>query len=157
MKGVLSRGEVGFLTLFEHFGYIEVGSYCKTPKLPIWVICSESHYSVFFSTDVNTVRSSPVSYWKELIPSLISPILPYLSSILLFSFQFISMHQPSVDVFYYDMLGKQDEVIRLTITMNDDKDAKLEKNPDLIPPLNLVLRTKWKYAFIDWNGSDPLL
>ena len=27
----------------------------------------------------------------------------------------------------------------------------------LVPPLEETLRTKWKDAAIDWNGTDPLL
>lgn len=48
LRGIPSRCAVGFLTLFEHFGYMEVGQHLKTPQHPLWVVCSESHYSVFF-------------------------------------------------------------------------------------------------------------
>ena len=51
IKGIHKQSEVGFLTLYEAYGYFQVGSYFKNPKLPIWIICSESHYSVIFSTD----------------------------------------------------------------------------------------------------------
>ena len=37
----------------------QVGTYLKTPKYPIWVVCSESHFSVLFST-----RLDLVSDWK---------------------------------------------------------------------------------------------
>ena len=36
-----------------------MGTYLKTPKCPIWVVCSESHFSVLFST-----RLDLVSDWK---------------------------------------------------------------------------------------------
>ena len=26
-----------------------------------------------------------------------------------------------------------------------------------VPPLELVLRTRWPAAQVDWNGSDPIL
>lgn len=45
------RCEVGFLSLFESYNYIEVGSFLKEPRYPIWVVCSESHYSVLFSLE----------------------------------------------------------------------------------------------------------
>eukprot|EP01006_Ploeotia_vitrea_P053751 TRINITY_DN67817_c4_g4_i10.p1 TRINITY_DN67817_c4_g4~~TRINITY_DN67817_c4_g4_i10.p1 ORF type:complete len:820 (-),score=62.27 TRINITY_DN67817_c4_g4_i10:2422-4881(-) len=48
MHGIPHRSQVGFLTYFEHFEYFTVGEYLKTPFNPIWVVCSESHYSVLF-------------------------------------------------------------------------------------------------------------
>lgn len=42
---------------------LQVGSYLKDPRFPIWVVCSESHFSVLFSEceDVLTAgrRSAP--------------------------------------------------------------------------------------------------
>ena len=49
LRGIPKRARVGFLTLFEHYGYVEVGKRLKSPIVPIWVVCSESHYSVLFS------------------------------------------------------------------------------------------------------------
>jgi hypothetical protein len=48
LKGIPSRCDVGFLSLFEAYDYMVVGSNLKTPFHNIWVICSESHYSVLF-------------------------------------------------------------------------------------------------------------
>ena len=55
LKGIQKKSDVGFLTLFEHYGYFQVGANLKRPHLPIWVVCSESHYSILFSTDINLV------------------------------------------------------------------------------------------------------
>ena len=30
----------------------------KTPRLPIWIVCSESHYSIMFSVDSTLVSKS---------------------------------------------------------------------------------------------------
>ena len=49
LGGIGERGKVGFLTLFEAFKNVEVGANYKNPKTPVWVVCSESHYSVLFS------------------------------------------------------------------------------------------------------------
>ncbi|GLD92759.1 hypothetical protein PINS_up001338 [Pythium insidiosum] len=49
LKGIPSRCTVGFLSLFEAYEYIQVGSFLKKPQFNIWVVCSESHYSVFFA------------------------------------------------------------------------------------------------------------
>lgn len=53
IKGIHKQSEIGFLTLFEAYGYFQVGAFLKQPKLPIWIICSESHYSVLFSPDIS--------------------------------------------------------------------------------------------------------
>jgi len=52
LRGIDKQSEIGFLTLFEAYGYFNVGSFLKNPKLPIWIVCSESHYSILFSTDL---------------------------------------------------------------------------------------------------------
>ncbi|TPX60269.1 hypothetical protein SpCBS45565_g07564 [Spizellomyces sp. 'palustris'] len=50
MKGVQSTPPTGFLSLFESYGTIRVGSFYKFPKYPIWTIHSESHYTTLFSS-----------------------------------------------------------------------------------------------------------
>jgi hypothetical protein len=51
LQGVSSRGLFGFLTIFEHLGYMEVGSLLKQPLFPAWVVSKEYHYSVVFGLD----------------------------------------------------------------------------------------------------------
>ncbi|XP_026580330.1 probable ubiquitin carboxyl-terminal hydrolase MINDY-4, partial [Pseudonaja textilis] len=48
LKGISGRSDVVLLSLFEHYGVCQVGCYLKTPRFPIWVVCSESHFSVLF-------------------------------------------------------------------------------------------------------------
>ncbi|XP_029286258.1 probable ubiquitin carboxyl-terminal hydrolase MINDY-4 [Cottoperca gobio] len=48
LKGVKGNCDVGLLSLFEHYNICKVGVYLKTPRFPIWVVCSESHFSVLF-------------------------------------------------------------------------------------------------------------
>lgn len=48
LKGIKGHCEVGLLSLFEHYNICKVGAYLKTPRYPIWVVCSESHFSVLF-------------------------------------------------------------------------------------------------------------
>ncbi|XP_072710924.1 probable ubiquitin carboxyl-terminal hydrolase MINDY-4 isoform X1 [Ciconia boyciana] len=48
LKGITSRSDIGLLSLFEHYDVCQVGGYLKTPKYPIWLVCSESHFSVLF-------------------------------------------------------------------------------------------------------------
>ncbi|KAG7488752.1 hypothetical protein MATL_G00038420 [Megalops atlanticus] len=50
LKGIKQRSDIGLLSLFEHYNICKVGPYLKTPKFPIWVVCSESHFTVLFCT-----------------------------------------------------------------------------------------------------------
>lgn len=59
LRGPNKRNDVGLLSLFEHYKSCEVGSYYKTPKYPIWVVCSESHFSVLFA-----LRKDILNDWK---------------------------------------------------------------------------------------------
>ncbi|PIM97381.1 hypothetical protein CDL12_30149 [Handroanthus impetiginosus] len=51
VKGISTAVEVGFLTLLEFLNFCKVGQYLKCPRWPIWVVGSESHYSVLFALD----------------------------------------------------------------------------------------------------------
>ncbi|KAL2334896.1 hypothetical protein Fmac_016109 [Flemingia macrophylla] len=53
LKGISQFVEVGFLTLLESLGFCKVGHYLKCPKWPIWVVGSESHYTVLFALDTS--------------------------------------------------------------------------------------------------------
>ena len=56
--GIQSQSDIGFLSLFEHYASMEVGKHLKAPAFPIWVVCSESHFSVLFSLDKNSLSPS---------------------------------------------------------------------------------------------------
>ncbi|CAK9134713.1 unnamed protein product [Ilex paraguariensis] len=49
VKGISTTVEVGFLTLLESLIFCKVGQFLKCPKWPIWVVGSESHYTVLFA------------------------------------------------------------------------------------------------------------
>lgn len=51
LKGISTTVEVGFLTLLESFNFCTVGQCLKNPRWPIWVLGSESHYTVLFALD----------------------------------------------------------------------------------------------------------
>ncbi|KAL6962462.1 hypothetical protein U1Q18_037420 [Sarracenia purpurea var. burkii] len=53
LKGISTNVEVGFLTLLESLNFCKVGQYLKCPKWPIWVVGSESHYTVLFALDTS--------------------------------------------------------------------------------------------------------
>ncbi|XP_065794996.1 probable ubiquitin carboxyl-terminal hydrolase MINDY-4 isoform X1 [Muntiacus reevesi] len=123
LKGISSRSDIGFLSLFEHYNVCQVGCFLKTPRFPIWVVCSESHFSVLFSQQLELLRD-----WRT---------------------------ERLFDLYYYDGLANQQEQIRLTVdttqTVQEDRDN------GLVPPLELCIRTKWKGASVNWNGSEPIL
>ena len=123
---------VGMLTLFEHYGHVRVGRRFKEPEYPVWVLCSESHYSVLFTLDRDATTA-------------------------------VAGRR---DFFYYDELGKQEELYRLTVDCvagaggpdeEDTRGAVEQKDGDLTPPIEHVIRTRWKGAAIDWNGAEALL
>ena len=70
LKGIERQSDVGFLSFFEAFGYFTVGEQLKTPNLPIWIVCSESHYSCLFSVDINNIKNQgkpfDLVYYDEL-------------------------------------------------------------------------------------------
>jgi len=70
LQGVHKQSDVGFLTFFEAFGYFQVGEFLKSPRVPIWIVCSESHYSILFSTDSalakNPSQKFDLVYYDEL-------------------------------------------------------------------------------------------
>jgi hypothetical protein len=61
LRGVTHRGPVGFLTLFEAYGHAAVGDRYKCPLHPVWVVCSESHYSVLFATQAQPAEVSIIT------------------------------------------------------------------------------------------------
>lgn len=70
LHGIHKQSEIGFLTLFEAYEYFVVGDFYKTPKLPIWIVCSESHYSVIFSAEFDILSKKKkvfdLVYYDEL-------------------------------------------------------------------------------------------
>ncbi|KAI9999018.1 hypothetical protein PInf_003697 [Phytophthora infestans] len=128
LHGISSQCVIGFLSLFEAYQNLVVGSYLKQPRVNIWVVCSESHYSVLFTADPRSLEDRALDT------------------------------RSSVELLYYDGLSNQDEEIRLTVdTFALAENSAIASHDDLIPPLDLVIRTKWPRAAVDWNGVEPLL
>jgi hypothetical protein len=49
LHGVHQKVEIGQLSLFEYYDNLRIGDKVKNPMFPIYVLCSESHYTVLFS------------------------------------------------------------------------------------------------------------
>ena len=118
LKGVTRRSEIGFLTLYEHFGHFEVGQHMKKPVLPIWIVCSESHYSILFSTNIGMASSN------------------------------LTVNSQPFDLIYYDELSRQQDDIVLTVEPGKyqaggkrGRDGRVAKEQTI--PIDSVIRTKW--------------
>ncbi|KAJ3163087.1 hypothetical protein HDU86_002256 [Geranomyces michiganensis] len=64
LKGVqCATTEIGFLSLFEAFGVLEVGKRYKQPRYPVWVIHAESHYTVLFASRPGATDAHQFDLW----------------------------------------------------------------------------------------------
>eukprot|EP00747_Dinoflagellata_sp_TGD_P193647 gnl/TRDRNA2_/TRDRNA2_60086_c0_seq1.p1 gnl/TRDRNA2_/TRDRNA2_60086_c0~~gnl/TRDRNA2_/TRDRNA2_60086_c0_seq1.p1 ORF type:complete len:588 (+),score=87.71 gnl/TRDRNA2_/TRDRNA2_60086_c0_seq1:127-1890(+) len=136
LRGIMTLPEVGFLSLFEAYGSVEVGLFMKEPKWPIWVVHAESHYSVLFAE-----YSSP-----DETDGCHSP------------------HRRSLpecglqDVWYYDPLGRQNDEKRISILPGALEEEPAEDDLEENGMIAKVIRTRWgRLAAIDWNGAEPVL
>ncbi|KAH9524822.1 Ubiquitin carboxyl-terminal hydrolase MINDY-3 [Bulinus truncatus] len=60
LRGIEKQSTIGFLSLLEHLRYCEVGWFYKNPKYPIWLLGSETHLTVIFSSNEHlVVKDSP--------------------------------------------------------------------------------------------------
>ncbi len=117
----------------------------KSPKYPIFVVCSESHYTVLFCVDAKQYPKSRPSSAGPTMTLSPGPAARF-------------------DLFFYDGLANQDEEIRLTVEIGHGPKAattysnvKTNQVSELEPPLESCIRTKWACAKVDWNGTEPLL
>lgn len=151
IKGVMQRSGVGLLTLFEWYRYVEVGRFLKSPRLPVWVVCSESHFSVLALCWCGAEDGSGVSTQQAqscdmaaLVPSAQAPLL----------------------LQYYDGLAKQQGPVVLEVLQQQrgwssrmagvaEERGMWQGRP--IPPLECVLETKWPDVGVCWHGSEPIL
>lgn len=124
LQGAPRRPNIGFLSLFEAFKCIEVGSRYKGPGSPVWVLCAESHYTVLFSPDALVdARDS----------------------------------DKPLELYYFDQLARQSEKVRLTVVPKRLPSHLLTGFEDGESMIDRCIRTKWKEASVDWNGTDVIL
>ncbi|KAJ3270894.1 hypothetical protein HDV01_007365 [Terramyces sp. JEL0728] len=65
-KGISDKCEVGQLSLFEYYENLKIGKNAKEPHHPIFVICSESHYTCMFATSDTEGKVFDVFYYDGL-------------------------------------------------------------------------------------------
>ncbi len=59
LRGVASQPPIGYLSRMEALGHTNVGAFYKTPRAPVWVIGSDSHFSVLWA-ESRDVLSDPM-------------------------------------------------------------------------------------------------
>jgi Domain of unknown function (DUF4205) len=59
LKGISKHPFVGLLSLLEAFSFAKVGEYLKNPIFPLFILGSESHFTLLFSLSSNTLQVSP--------------------------------------------------------------------------------------------------
>eukprot|EP01062_Namystynia_karyoxenos_P062098 TRINITY_DN55024_c0_g1_i1.p1 TRINITY_DN55024_c0_g1~~TRINITY_DN55024_c0_g1_i1.p1 ORF type:complete len:404 (+),score=124.15 TRINITY_DN55024_c0_g1_i1:81-1214(+) len=128
-QGVENRCNIGMLSLFEHYGSMRVGKNLKDPAYPIWVVCSESHYTVLFS--------------DRRAPELTLPM----SGFSLHYYDELANQDRPIRLHVNCRQGLTNEQVR----------GEHYKSPDQVPPVDDCIRTKWHGAVVTWEGSDPLL
>ncbi|KAL1023122.1 hypothetical protein UPYG_G00036660 [Umbra pygmaea] len=127
LKGISSRSNIGLLSLFEHYNICKVGSNLKTPTFPIWVVCSESHFSVLFGLQKELLSDQPVGEFD------------------LYYYDGLASQQEEIclTVSFPGTSG----------IMSNSQGI----DTDLVPPLEHCIRTKWKDAIVNWNDTEPIL
>ena len=65
----------------------------------------------------------------------------------------------AIQLSYYDGLARQEDLITLTVDMRlgMGSDQRGGEDHDMVPPLEFCIRTKWREAAINWNGSEKIL
>jgi len=59
---------------------------------------------------------------------------------------------------YYDELARQEDDIVLTCKIGMYRGpVNLKDSAEMVPPIDAVIRTKWDYALVDWNGRQAIL
>uniref|UniRef100_A0A6U4VFS2 Deubiquitinating enzyme MINDY-3/4 conserved domain-containing protein n=3 Tax=Hemiselmis andersenii TaxID=464988 RepID=A0A6U4VFS2_HEMAN len=130
LTGVHKRSNVGMLTLFEHYDSMQVGSRLKDPITPVWVVCSESHFSVIFSCDAEEVQSATASGGG------------------------FDLH------YYDELAKQDEPIrlsVSYDLSKASDPKVILDHSKDMTPPLEHCIRTKWAHCHVSWNGTDPIL
>ncbi|KAG2484736.1 hypothetical protein HYH03_016483 [Edaphochlamys debaryana] len=132
LKGISRKSKMGLLTLFEWYKYVEVGPTLKNPPLPVWVVCSESHFTVLFAQDGRALKGAlpfDLFYYDELA------------------------NQESLIKLSVSKCPKGGWTARCGSTVGDR--GKCEGLN--IPPLECVIETRWPGVKVDWNGDEPIL
>ncbi|ELW65161.1 Protein FAM188B2 [Tupaia chinensis] len=131
--GVLARSDVGYLqwgkdASSEDDRLSQVGSMLKTPKVPVWLCNINGNYSILFCTNKQLL-----SDWKM---------------------------ERLFDLYFYSGQPTQRKPVHLTIDTHAhhwERDQHEDKHGPgrRFSPVEMAIKTKWREATINWNGTVP--
>ncbi|XP_048190394.1 inactive ubiquitin carboxyl-terminal hydrolase MINDY-4B [Perognathus longimembris pacificus] len=129
--GVLTRSDIGYLQwskdTSEGHSLPLVGSRLKTPRFPLWLCNINGRHSVLYCTDRQLL-----SDWKA---------------------------ERIFDLHFYSGHPSQKQPVRLTIDTHAhhwEQEHGADGSGRRCCPVEMVIRTKWREATVDWNGALPL-
>lgn len=134
LQGIARPSTVGFLTLVEWYRQLEVGNFYKNPRFPVWVICSESHYTTLFAADQRAVQgAAPFD---------------------LFYYDGLARQDGQIRLTLRRTPGGS-KLSRIGDSYAERSQA--DKRLGMTPPLEMVLDCRWAGCDVDWNGAEPIL
>ncbi|XP_035307473.1 inactive ubiquitin carboxyl-terminal hydrolase MINDY-4B [Cricetulus griseus] len=132
LHGVLTRSDIGYLQWgkdsSEHDRLSQVGSMLRTPTFPIWLCNINGNYSILFCTNRQLL-----SDWKM---------------------------ERVFDLHFYSGQPSQKKLVHLTIDTHSHHWER-ERHEDKygsgrrFSPVEMAIRTKWREATVNWNGTSP--
>lgn len=175
LRGTPKRSPVGFLTLFERQGepgsLLQVGSHLKRPGCAVFVLQSESHYSVLWAPgpapdlEMPSEESTPGDGMEGYGDDFEAdgdggggaPALEEFGdgSAAAFRWGGPAPFDDAFDLMYFDQMAEATEPVRLTLRRRPANVALPDYH--LVPPLENVLLTRWPAAAVDWNGHEVIL
>ncbi|XP_040611138.1 inactive ubiquitin carboxyl-terminal hydrolase MINDY-4B [Mesocricetus auratus] len=132
LHGVLTRSDVGYLQwgkdASEHDRLSQVGSMLKTPTFPIWLCNINGNYSILFCTNRQLL-----SDWKM---------------------------ERVFDLHFYSGQPSQKKPAHLTIDTHSHHWEGEHREDEhgsgrRFSPVEMAIRTKWRGATVNWNGTSP--
>ena len=160
LRGIPRRAPVGFLTLFEKQQYgerdrelITVGSNYKRPMYHIFVVQSESHYSVLWGAMPSILPPEVLEEGESRLPGDPDPSDEGYE-------EEDEEDRPKplgsgecFDLYYFDQMAERNDAVRLTISRAGAGGLDYGN----APPLELVILSRWPGAAVDWNGEEVIL
>ncbi|KFO32797.1 Protein FAM188B2 [Fukomys damarensis] len=134
LHGILTRSDVGYLQWgqdnSEDDRLSQVGSMLKTPKFPIWLCNINGNYSILFCTNRQLL-----SDWKM---------------------------ERRFDLYFFSGQPSQRKPVHLTIDTHahhwETDQHEVKYGPGRrCSPVEMAIRTKWRGATINWNGTFPFI
>ena len=142
---------------YNDFPLLEVGSRLKRPLSPIFVVQSESHYSVLWACGPTPPDALPPSVYRlagdpdELDDEGDDDDDGRWAE---YGGRRQLAEGEAFDLYYFDQMGERDEPVRLTLRRDD---YAVDGAGASGSPLELVVLTRWPAASIDWNGEEVVL